>query len=131
MVRASNEELVVFHISDPQQGSSQNNIETCTSANKLVKKRSKKVHPSSLSVLDSGETQDSGNRSSTEITTAASILSEEDNGNAFKEANVGGKDKNESIWWWEPKQSLLLDFLKLTVRRTFAILDLGCGVEDL
>jgi len=117
MVRKSNKELDIFHISHPQQGSSQNNVETCTSANKLVKKRSKKVHPSSaLSVLESGETQDSGNPNTTENTTAGSILSEEDNDNSVKEANVGSKDKNESIWWWEPKQSLLLDFLKLTVR---------------
>jgi len=113
---ASNVELDIFRILKPQQGSSQNNIETCTSANKSVKKRSTKVHPSSLSVLGSGEGGDTGKPSSTENTTGGSILSEEDNDNASKEEDVGNKDKNRSIWWWEPGESLLLDFLKLTVR---------------
>jgi len=115
MIPASNEELDIFHISQPRQGSSQNNIETCTSANKFIKKRYTKVHP--LSVLESRgrEGEDIENLRSTNNTTAVSILSEDANENISTGANVG-KDKNTSFWWWEPGDSLLLDFLKLTVR---------------
>jgi len=116
MIPASNEELDIFHISQPQQGSSQSSIETCTSANNSIKKRSKKVHP--LSVLESSQSregEDIENPRSRKNTTAVSIFSEEANDNASKETNVG-KDKNTSFWWWEPGESLLLDFLKLTVR---------------